>query len=158
MFKDFRGYLDYLEKQDKLLRVQKEVDTRFEIAAGIRKISDNDGPALLFENIRDYPDWRVAGGVYATQKLIALALGLPIDADEESMVKRYLDCYEKRVKPKPVAGGPVKEVIIKGDDIDLTKLPVPIFSELDSGHFLTAGVEVSKHPETGIQNVSIARR
>lgn len=158
MFKDFRGYLDYLEKQDKLLRVQKEVDTRFEIAAGIRKISDNDGPALLFENIREYPDWRVAGGVYATQKLIALALGLPIDADEESMVKHYLDCFEKRVKPKPVASGPVKEVIIKGDDIDLTKLPVPIFSELDSGHFLTAGVEVSKHPETGIQNVSIARR
>lgn len=52
----------------------------------------------------------------------------------------------------------MKEVIIKGDDVDLTKLPVPIYSELDAGPYLTAGVEVGKHPGTGIQNVSMHRR
>ena len=43
--KDFRGYLDYLETKEKLLRVKKEVDIKHEIAAGIRKVSDTDGPA-----------------------------------------------------------------------------------------------------------------
>ena len=32
--KDFRGYLDYLEKQGKLLRVKKEVAPKFETRVG----------------------------------------------------------------------------------------------------------------------------
>ena len=158
MLEDFRDYLNYLEKNGKLVKVKKEVDTRFEIAAGIRKISDTDGPALLFENIKDYPGWRVAAGIYGTQKLIALALGLPADADDESIIDRYLECDEKRIKPKLVNTGPIKEIIIKGDDVDLTKLPVPIYSDQDVGPYLTAGVEVGKNHKTGVQNVSIHRR
>lgn len=157
-FQDFRAYLDYLEKKGKLVRVKKEVDTRFDIAAGIRKTSDIDGPALLFENIKGHPGWRVAGGVYATQKLIALAIGLPMKASEEQIVQRYLQFDQKRVKPKLVSTGPVKEIIIKGNDVDLTKLPIPIYSEKDGGPFLTSGVEIAKHPETGEGNVSIHRR
>jgi len=107
----FRDCLAYLEKKGKLLRVKREVDTRLDIAAGIRKISDTDGPALLFENIKGFPGWRIAGGIYATQKLIALAIGLPFDADEQRIVNRYLECDEKRIKPKLVTTGPVKEVI-----------------------------------------------
>ncbi len=158
MFKDFRDFLSYLEENGKLLRVDKEVDTAFEIAAGIRKISDTDGPALLFENIKGFPGWRVAGGVYATQKLFALALGLPVESDEPTILKRYLECYDKQLKPELVATGPVHEVVIKGEDIDLMKLPVAIHSGLDCGRYLTAGVEIGKHPDTGVQNVSIHRR
>ena len=158
MFKDFRGYLEYLEEKGKLVKVKKEVDVRFEIAAGIRKISDTDGPALIFENIKGYPDWRVAGGTYATQKLIALALGLPLEADDTQIIHHYLEYAEKRIKPKLVPTGPVKEIIIKGGDIDLSKLPVCTYSEEDAGPYLTSGVEIAKHPDTGVQNVSIHRR
>ena len=42
-FKDFRDYLDNLEKNGLLLRVKKEVNPKYEIAAGIRKISDTNG-------------------------------------------------------------------------------------------------------------------
>ena len=76
MVKDLRGWLDYLEKQDMLVRVKKEVDTKYEIAAGIRKTSDIDGPALLFENIKNYPNWKVAGGIFAPRRLLAMALGV----------------------------------------------------------------------------------
>lgn len=158
VYKDFRGFLDYLEEKGKLLRVQKEVDIRFEIAAGIRKASDTDGPALLFENIKGFPGWKVAGGVFATQQHLTLALGLPAQADEESILKRYMECDEKQVAPKLVDTGPVKEVIIKGEDVDLTKLPIAIYSDLDAGPYLTAGVEIAKHPDTGIQNASMHRR
>jgi 2,5-furandicarboxylate decarboxylase 1 len=158
MFNDFRSYLNYVEENGKLLKVKREVNPRFEIAAGIRKISNSDGPALLFENIRGFPGWRIAGGLFGTQKLTALSLGLPMDADEESITKRYLECDQKRVAPKLVSTGPVKEVILKGEEVDLTKLPVPIFSELDSGSYLTAGVEIGRDHRTGVQNTSIHRR
>ena len=154
--KDFRGYLDYLEKTGKLLRVKKKVDVKHEIAAGIRKTSDNDGPALVFENIKGYPGWRVAGGLYATKKLMALAL--ETKPDEHKLLQRYLECDEKRVKPKLVSTGPVKEIIIKGDDVDLTKMPILTYCEKDSGPFLIPAADIAKHPETGIQNVTIGRR
>ena len=158
MFKDLRGFLDYLEGKGKLLRVQKEVDVRFEIAAGIRKASDTEGPALFFENIKGFPGWKIAGGVFATQQHLALALGLPAEADEESILKRYLEWDEKQIAPKLVGMGPVKEVIVKGEDVDLTKLPIPIYSGLDAGPYLAAGVEIAKDPATGIQNASMHRR
>ena len=98
MYKDFRSYLDYLETKGKLCRVKKEVGVRYEIAAGIRKVSDTDGPALLFENIKGYPGWTVAGGIYATQKLIALAIGA--EDDEAKITQRYLEFDQKRIRPK----------------------------------------------------------
>ncbi len=39
MFVDFREYLEYLDKKGLLARIKKEVDVKFEIAAGIKKIS-----------------------------------------------------------------------------------------------------------------------
>ncbi|MEE8471728.1 MAG: UbiD family decarboxylase, partial [Dehalococcoidia bacterium] len=158
MFRDLRNYLEYLEKNGKLLRVDEEVDARFEIAAGIRRTSDEDGPALLYNNVRGFPGWRVTGGLYATQKLIALALGLPQDADEDAMTGRYLECFDKRVEPETVTTGPVKDIIILGDDVDLNSLPISTYSAHDAGPYLAAGVEIAKDPETGVQNVSIHRR
>jgi UbiD family decarboxylase len=156
MFKDFREYLDYLEKNGKLFRVRKEVDVRFEIAAGIRKISDTDGPALLFENVKGFPGWKMAGGTFGTKKLLALTLGT--EPNDEKILQRYLEFDQKRIKPKLVSSSPVKEIIIKGDDIDLSKLPIPTFCEKDSGPYLVGGVDIAKDPKTGIQNASIHRR
>ena len=154
--KDFRGYLDYLDKMGKLLRVKKEVDPKYEIAAGIRKISDDNGPALLFENVKGYPSWRVVGGIYGTKELMALAL--ETEPDERKLTQRYLDCMDKRVKPKLVPTGPVKEVIIKGADVDLTKLPILTHHEKDAGPYIMEAAGFAKHPVTKIQNVGIYRR
>ncbi len=156
IFKDFRDYLDSLERQGMLVRITKEVSPRFEIAAGIRKISDTNGPALLFENIAGHPGWRVAGGLFATARLMAFAL--QTEENEDKLMKRYLEFSQQRIKPVLVSSGPVKEVIMKGNDVDLTKLPVPTYCEHDAGPYLTAGVEIGRHPTTGIQNASIHRR
>ena len=86
MFEDIRSFLTYLENQGQLLRVKDEVGIKYEIAAGMRKTSDIEGPALLFENIKGYPGWRVLGGLFATRKLVALGLGVP----REQMLERYL--------------------------------------------------------------------
>lgn len=155
-FKDFRDYLDSLEKHGMLLRVTKEVSPRFEIAAGIRKASNTNGPALLFENVKGHPGWRVVGGLFATPRLMAFAL--QTEERESKLLERYLEFGQQRIKPILVPSGPVKEVIIKGNDVDLAKLPVPTYCEMDAGPYLTAGVEIARDPITGIQNASIHRR
>src|SRR3989304_10127517 len=94
-YHDFRGFLNFLEQNGKLVRVRREVDTRFEIAAGIRKVSDIDGPALLYENIKNHHGWRVAAGVFATRKLLALALGVA----EQEMLDHYERLEQKLIPP-----------------------------------------------------------
>lgn len=152
-FKDFRDYLDNLERQGMLLRVTKEVSPRFEMAAGIYKTGKTDGPALLFENVKGYSGWKVAGGLFATQRLLAFAL----QTDENKLLERYLEFGQQRIEPVLVSSGPVKEVIAKGADVDLTKLPFLTYCEKDALPYHHAGVQIARHPATGIQNASVHR-
>jgi 2,5-furandicarboxylate decarboxylase 1 len=156
-YENFRDFLNLLESNGKLLRVRKQVDTRFDIAAGIRKVSDTDGPALLYENVRNYPGWRVAAGVFATRKLLAMALGVA----EKDMLERYERLVEgkqrKLIPPERVSSGAVQEVVQTGDEIDLHQLPIVVHSELDAGPYITIAVQTAADPETGTGNLSIHR-
>jgi 2,5-furandicarboxylate decarboxylase 1 len=153
MFEDLRAYLTHLENEGQLLRVRDEVDVRYEIAAGIRKTSDVEGPALLFENVKGFPGWRVLGGLFATRKLVALGLGVP----QEQMLERYLTLEDKRIAPEMVSSGPVKEIKWTASEVDLSKLPIVTHASKDCGPYVTIGVQVGKDPETRIRNLSIHR-
>lgn len=153
MFEDLRGYLQHLEERGQLKRVSEEVGTKYDIAAGIRKTSDIEGPALLFENIKDYAGWRVLGGLFATRKLIALGLGVP----EDQLLERYLTLEDKRIPPATVSTGPVKEIKWTGADVDLHKLPIVTHAGKDIGAYVTIGVQVGKDPDNGARNLSIHR-
>ena len=153
MFEDLRGYLQHLEQQGQLKRVSEEVDTKYDIAAGIRKTSDIGGPALLFENIKNFHGWRVLGGLFATRKLIALGLGVP----EDQLLERYLTLEDKRIPPATVSTGPVKEIKWTGADVDLHKLPIVTHAGKDVGAYVTIGVQVGKDPDNGARNLSIHR-
>ena len=54
----FRQYLEALEKAGQLVHVTKEVSTEFEVAAYVRKSSDTEGPAFVFEHVKGHPGWR----------------------------------------------------------------------------------------------------
>jgi UbiD family decarboxylase len=153
MFEDLRSYLTYLENQEQLLRVAEPVDIKYEIAAGMRKTSDIGGPALLFENVKGFPGWRVLGGLFATRKLVALGLGVK----EDQLLERYLTLEETRIPPEIVATGPVKEIRWTGTQVDLSKLPIVTHAGKDCGPYITIGVQIGKDPDTGVRNLSIHR-
>ena len=52
-FKDLREFLTLLDEKGELLRTRKPVDLKFEISSYIRKTSDEQGPALLFHNVKN---------------------------------------------------------------------------------------------------------
>jgi 2,5-furandicarboxylate decarboxylase 1 len=57
---------------------------------------------------------------------------------------------------KEVTDAPAQEVV--HTDVDLLgQLPIPTHNEHDSGAYITAGLLISRSPETGIQNVAIHR-
>ena len=93
------------------------------------------------------------GSLYGTRRLVALGLGVT----EDKLLERYLTLEDKRIPSEMVPTGPVKEVRLTGDDIDLDKIPICVHSEKDCGAYVTIGVQIGKDPDTRIANVSIHR-
>ncbi len=51
---DIRELIEVLEKAGELKRVKTEVDSDLEVAEILRRTMYQNGPALLFENVKDY--------------------------------------------------------------------------------------------------------
>jgi 4-hydroxy-3-polyprenylbenzoate decarboxylase/2,5-furandicarboxylate decarboxylase 1 len=151
-FDDPRDFLEFLEERKELLRITAEVDPKFDIGAYIRKTSDQQGPALLFESVKG-SDMAVAGGIFATRDRVLMAM----ETDKEAVYERFYDGVTNPVPPRLIETGPCKDVIFKGEAVDLETLPIPTYALKDGGAFITHGVQISKDPETGTKNASIYR-
>lgn len=91
-------------------------------------------------------------------------LGLALDVDARQMGKaEVLKEYRKReadTKPPqmvPASEAPVKEIILRGKDVDLSLLPTIHHQEGDSGKYITIGSMICKDPDTGIPNIGVYR-
>ncbi len=91
-------------------------------------------------------------------KRLALLLGLDRDSSPKQLVEAYRDGIRRRLAPEVVSTGPVKQNILKGDDIDLYQIPVPYWHSWDGGRYInTFNSTVTRDPETGLQNVGMYR-
>ncbi|GAA3669687.1 UbiD family decarboxylase [Microbacterium marinilacus] len=153
-WRDLREFLTALEDRGDLVRISREVDWEYEAVALTRQSSAQDGPALMFESMRDSA-FGCVSGVFGASRRVALALGRDYD-----WLLRNFDQLERN-PIDPVAFGadaPVQEVVVTGDDVDVLSLPLLRHFELDGGRYLTAGLQVARDPDTGVANVSIHRQ
>lgn len=63
----------------------------------------------------------------------------------------------KNLAPKTVANGLCQEVVLRGDDVDLTRLPVLTCWPEDGGPFITLPLVFTHDPNTGKRNVGMYR-
>ncbi len=63
----------------------------------------------------------------------------------------------KTVPPKTVSSGKCQEIVLQGDEIDLTKLPVLTCWPEDAGPFITLPLVFTHDPNTGRRNVGMYR-
>ena len=154
--KDLRTFIEEMEERHpgEILRVSRQVDPKFEISGVIRKLQeDRKYPAVLFENVQG-SDHAVLTNVHATRERMAYGMGV---ADRQSMLKAWSEGLDKPIPPVQVDTGPVKEVVSRGEECDLRRLPIVTHAEKDSGPFVTAGVTVVRNPDTGVPNIGIYR-
>lgn len=161
-FEDFREYLAYLESEDELRRVPREVEPYLETTLVAKKSIEEGGPALYFENVKGNPFPRkeripLTVAVFGTRKRVWMGL----DTTEENWLKDYMERITKeriaKYAVKSVKDGPCKENIIKGDDVDLYKFPVTWHAPRDRGWYIDATVCIVQHPETRCRNASVHR-
>lgn len=63
----------------------------------------------------------------------------------------------KNVPPKTVGSGICQEIVMQGDEVDLTKLPILTCWPEDGGPFITLPMVFTFDPETGKRNVGMYR-
>lgn len=172
-FDSLYEYVDTLESLGKLHRVKTEVDTNLEIAEIMRRMMySGNSPAILFENVKGY-DIPVLGNAFGTMDLLKTALNL---SDFREIGKRITDLTKLKIPsnlfdklkmlprlselgeyaPKYVESGAVTEIIEK-EKANLYSLPILKSFPDDAGKFITFGLTITKHPETGIRNIGVYR-
>ncbi len=156
MPQDLRSYIDLIKRTDPgdFLTVSRAVDPAFEITAITVKLEQEAKrrPVLLFEKVTG-SKFPVLTNLHAGRSRLAAA----INAKPEEMQRAYLRAMEKPIAPKIVSTGPVKEVILSGDQIDLYKLPQILHHQEDAGAYITAAISFAKDPSGDSWNCAYNR-
>ncbi len=141
---DLREFLKVLEEEHELQKIKAEVDAKHELGA-ICKIHNEraNSPALLFENVKGHSA-PVVGQLLASDRRVALALGLSQENVFDETVRRA----NKPLPTRLVPSGPCQEVVMEGDDVDVTKLPLCTNNPRDGGPYITAGHVILRIPST----------
>ena len=147
-YDDFRSFLDALRAHGELVDIDRPVDIDTGVARALKRTYAQSGPALMFN--RNGTAFPLVGGVYATRRHALLAF----EATEATIFERVLHGLDRPVAPRLVAGpAPAHDVVRTGAAVDITAFPIPRYSPDDGGPYITAGIVVSKDPETGVPDI-----
>lgn len=162
-YRDLREYIDFLEKNGKLVRIRREINKDTEMHPLVRwqfrGLPDKDRKAFLFERSVDVRGKRydtpvLIGAHAACKEIYAHAM----QCRPEEIAAKWEQAQLNLVKPRLVSQGPVQEEIHRGDSLmehgGLEEFPIPISTPgFDNAPYFTAGNWVTRDPETGIYNI-----
>lgn len=175
-FKDLREFIAYLEKNDELVRIKKEIDPYLEMTEICDRSLKAGGPAILFENPKG-SDIPVLGNLFGTTRRVALGMGQEDPAElrnigkllaylkEPEPPKGFADLWGKipvlkqvmNMAPKKINKAPCQKNIIKGNDVDLSKFPIQTCWPGDIGPLVTWPLVITRGPHKERQNLGIYR-
>ncbi|KZN40220.1 4-hydroxy-3-polyprenylbenzoate decarboxylase [Pseudoalteromonas luteoviolacea] len=176
-YKDLREFIELLEKQGELVRVSQPISTKLEMTEIADRTLRAGGPAILFENPEGF-DIPVLANLFGTPKRVAMGMG-QTDVSELREVGKLLAFLKEPEPPKgikealgqipvfkqvlnmpakEVKKAPCQKVVLSGDQVDLTKLPIQHCWPGDAAPLITWGLTVTKGPHKKRQNLGIYRQ
>ncbi len=159
-FKDLRDFIAKLEEEGEVKHIS---GAHWDLEMGvISELSFEDqGPALIFENITDYSsEYKVVSNLCSTQRRALMALGWDSGQSLGEAMSHWKERYSgyRGLAPVVVSGGPVLEHEERGDQIDLLRFPVPRWHERDGGRYIGTGdCIIVRDPDDGRINVGTYR-
>src|SRR5580765_4163443 len=170
---DLRGWIALLEREGELVRVAVEVDPDLEITEINDRVVREGGPALLFENVKG-SRLPLLINQFGTERRMAMAFDAPTLDDvgrrlgdvlemqpPEGLVAKVRGLQKLKSiadsRPKTVRSGPVHDVVLTGDDVNLDVLPIQRCWPGDPAPFVTLPAVITHDPRTGTRNVGMYR-
>jgi 4-hydroxy-3-polyprenylbenzoate decarboxylase len=171
--RDLREWIALLEREGELVRVAAEVDPDLEITEIVDRTVKAGGPALLFEHPKgaQHP---LLINQFGTERRMCLAFGVQ-SLDE--IAHKLSDVLEMQPpqgllekvrglqklksiadsRPRTVKRGPVHDIVLQGDDVDLSVLPIQRCWPEDPAPFVTLPAVITRDPRDGTRNVGMYR-
>ncbi|WP_137168148.1 4-hydroxy-3-polyprenylbenzoate decarboxylase [Salinimonas lutimaris] len=176
-YKDLRDFIAKLEAQGELKRITREIDTDLEMTEIADRTLRAGGPALLFENPKG-SNIPVLANLFGTPERVAKGMGqddvkalrevgkLLAYLKEPEPPKGLKDLWEKlpvlkkvlAMPAKEVRKAPCQEVVLSGEDVDLSTLPIQRCWPGDAAPLVTWGLTVTRGPHKKRQNLGIYRQ
>jgi 2,5-furandicarboxylate decarboxylase 1 len=150
-----RGFLKMVETDypDQLLRIRDSVDTRFDMTSTVFELERvGRNPVVVFERAKGF-DLPVITNVAANRQLLAACLGV----DTRELPTVFRERCQKYIPCEVVAEAAWNEVVLEGDEVDLTKLPIPLQFSVDGAPYITAGQISARDPVTGVDTTGFHR-
>ena len=170
-YSSLRDFIAKLESTGKLVRITEPVYADLEMTEIGRRTLEQGGPALLFENVIKCDGTKstmpVLTNLFGTVDRVAMGMNAKPDElrgigetlaelRQPEPPRGFKDALNKlpilkkamTMRPKTVKSGPVHEVLLTGDDIDLNALPIQKCWPGDASPLITWPLVVSKGPGT----------
>ncbi|MFT5880551.1 MAG: 4-hydroxy-3-polyprenylbenzoate decarboxylase [Moritella sp.] len=176
-YKDLRDFIALLESKGQLKRIHQEIDPYLEMTEICDRTLKAGGPALLFENPKGHT-MPVLGNLFGTPDRVAMGMGRNNVNElrevgewlaylkEPEPPKGFKDLMEKipvfkqvfNMPTKLLRKAPCQEIILSGDDVDLTKIPIQHCWPGDVAPLVTWGLTITQGPYKKRQNLGIYRQ
>src|ERR1041384_5336406 len=138
--RDLREWIALLERDGELVRVRAEVDPKLEVTESVDRPVKAGGPALLFERPKG-AQHALLINQFGTEKRMCLAFGVDSLDDVAAKLSEILELQPPEglaakvrglkplksiadSRPRTVKRGASQETVLRGDDVDLGRLPV----------------------------------
>src|SRR5262249_35053772 len=135
---DLRDWIALLEREGELVRIGAEVDPQLEVTEIVDRVVKSGGPALLFERPAG-SDVPLLINQFGTERRMCLAFGVSELDEIADRVGQILELQPpeglaakvrglKTLKsiadsrPRTVKRGACQEIVLRGDEVDLTRL------------------------------------
>ena len=175
-FRDLRDFIELLEDEGELKRIQTEVDPYLEVTEISDRTLRAGGPALLFENLKG-SSMPLLANLFGNTRRIALAMGqedisglrdvgkLLAFLKEPTPPSGWKDLWQSRPSYKSVLNlapsvkksAPCQEVIIDEADVDLGIFPIQTCWPGDVAPLVSWPLVITRGPEKERQNLGIYR-
>jgi UbiD family decarboxylase len=142
----FREYINKIEDQGILHKVNIEVSKKLEIA-GILK--EKEPTPIIFNKLKE-SKFRVIGNLFCTKNVIASYFGV----DPKDLIPMLSKAINERSEPEIISKAPCQEII--ESNIDLDHLPILFHCQNDGGNYISSAVVVTRDPDYG-QNLDFHR-
>ncbi|WP_297001349.1 MULTISPECIES: UbiD family decarboxylase [unclassified Thalassospira] len=171
-YQSLRDFMEALEKSGRLVRVTEPVSPNLEMTEIQTRLLAEGGPAVLFENVvgddgKKY-DMPVLVNLFGTVDRVAAGMNRkPEELREVGETLAFLKQPEPpasireafsmlplaktvmAMKPKTVSKAPCQEIVLEGDDIDLSKIPVQSCWPGEPAPLITWPLVVTQGPSAG---------
>jgi len=171
--RDLREWIALLEREGELVRVGAEVDPYLEITEIVDRVVRDGGPALLFERPKG-SELPLLINQFGTERRMCLAFGVRSLDELGARVGEILELQPpeglaakvrglKTLKsiadsrPRTVRSGACQQIVLRGDEVDLGRLPVQTCWPGDGGPFITLPAVITRDPRNGQRNVGMYR-